>query len=196
MALNDIYQVTVFQTLHGQTILNTCHYRESVSSGAGGQAQLASVIDNAIATAWKPVLNTEWAYDYTQVQKIYPGIKTYPTINGTGAGAGTNATGESMPTSVAVTFTKYTSLAGQRYRGRFYLTGFSEAYVNLSKLTSSGISDIAPLGGALCGIKASFGYTFQPVIWHKDNNTYTDVNGVVLHAPMRSQRRRQLFRGI
>ena len=195
MAVGDIYLATFFQTLHGQTVLNTCHYRESTSAGSAGATTLAATLDGRIASTMKPVMSDEWHYDYTQVQKIYPGIVEYPVINGTGAGDGGLALAADA-TSVAIVFTKRTIYAGPRYRGRIFVTGFPRDVIDESQLGASDVATYTPVGGAMVGTVTSGGYVFDPVLYHKNDNTYHNIVAAVLRQTVRNQKRRQLRVGI
>lgn len=195
MAVGDIFLVTVVQDLHGQTCLNTCHYRETVSAGAAGAATLGAGIDGRIAAGWRPSLSDEWEYIYTQTQKIAPGTPEYPVTVATGGGLGA-VVGASVNTSTAIVFTKRTALAGRKYRGRFYVTGFPVAYLDESELTPAGVAAMGPLGAALVGAFTGGGYTFEPVLYHRNDGTNTPIVAPVLRSTVRNQRRRQLRIGI
>lgn len=44
MAVNDVYRVTIDQTLHNQQVLNVLYYREFVSGGATGDTVLGTLV--------------------------------------------------------------------------------------------------------------------------------------------------------
>lgn len=195
MAVGDIYLVTFVQEQHGQAILNTVHYKETVSGGAAGAATLAAKIDADAGPVWRAALSDEWEYQYTQVQKIYPGVPQFPVVVGTNAGIGSVAN-DPEPTSVSIVVTKRTALAGPAYRGRIYLAGIPVTYINDSALSSTGVTGLTGVAEELIEPKTSGGYTFVPVIWHKASLTSDDITGLTLRTTVRNQRRRQLRRGI
>lgn len=195
MAVGDILLATVVQTLHGQTIMNSCHFRESSTGAGDAQALLALGIDAAVTAQWKPKMSDEWHYDYVQVQKVYPGPPSYPAINGTGAGYG-GVAGDAVPTSVAYCITKRTALAGPKYRGRLYITGFPVADLGDSVLSPTGITNQGSVGLGLIAQFTNGGYTWDPVIFHRSDNTYHMVVGPVLRSTIRNQRRRQSGKGV
>lgn len=195
MAVGDIYLVTVEQELHGQTILNTCHYLESASGGSGGAALLAAGIDSRIGSVWKPVMSDEWHYTLTQAQKVYPTPPQYPVQVGTNSGDGAVGT-PAANTSDAIVFTKRTALAGRKYRGRFYIAGYPNTYQFESAIESTSVATMTPLGAALVGTYTNGTYTFDPVLFHRSDNTNTAIAATVLRTTIRNQRRRQLRKGI
>jgi len=192
MAVNDIYRVVMTGQLHGQTILQTLHYRVDANSGPNDQAQLASRADAVIGLALKQNLSDEYAYQSATVQRIYPGIPTYPVVVGTTAGAGAVNT-PSLPTEVCAVFTKITGFAGPRYRGRAYISGLPTTYVTDSVLNGVGVAAVAPIAVSMTQ-QLSFvgGASFTPILWHDPSATYTDVTQRITRTTIRSQRRRQV----
>lgn len=191
MAVNDIYRVTIVGNLHGQDIQTVLHYRESVTAGANGQPSLAAAVDAAFAANVLTVISSEYTYELTLAQKIYPGIPQFPTANGTGTGTG-GVGGGSLPTTVTAVVKKRTTLAGPRYRGRVFQAGIPLSYEFDSTITVAG--RIALLNGwstVLTGLVAG-GYTFTPIIWHKDTLLFDDVNQLAMDLPLRVQRRREV----
>lgn len=194
MALGDIYSVVVRGTLQGQTILNTLHYRESVTAGTGGQAALATIADSTLGQAWRNGLSQDFTYNDVTVQHIWPLPVTYPTVNGTDTGVGAVASASS-PSEVAAVITKRTAFAGPFYRGRAFISGIALSGITGASLNATGITQLTNHVTAMGTVLTSGGYSFTPIIWHRHVNTYSDQAGLVLRLTLRAQRRRQPGRG-
>jgi hypothetical protein len=195
MAVNDIYRVTVQQTLHSQMILNTLYYRESVGGVGGGSADLAARVANLIVPLMKAVQSNELTHNAVVVQKIFPAPPTVPATDTSAAGAATVAS-NSLPTSVASVITKRTAFAGRKYRGRVFLSGVPASSEDDSKVAAGAVAALNALGTILSGgVSAGAGPTYSPIIWHKNTSTFDAVLTTTTQTILRNQRRRQIGKG-
>lgn len=194
MAVGDVLQVTVLGTLHGQTIQNVLHYYESTSGAGNNAVGLAQTAGSSVGGTFRTNLAAEYTYQGTMAQKIWPLPKTLSATDTTAAGAGDIAS-NSLPSSVAATITKQTSLAGHRFRGRIYVGGVPSSYENDSQLSAAGLAGIGAIATAIETPLSANGFTWTPVLWHRDTNAFTFVVNALARSILRVQRRRQVGRG-
>lgn len=195
MALNDIYQVVCRFTLHGQTCLNILHYQETVSAGALGQQQLAIVADDEVLAGYRVNCSAEMTYNDVTVQRVTGGAIPTATVVATNTGLCAVA-GECLPISDTVVLTKRTGLAGPRYRGRVFVPGIPISYELNSKLGAAGTAAMTALATVLSNNRTIAGYTFQPVLFHRDTKSGNNITAVEPQPVLRAQRRRQIGKGI
>lgn len=193
MAVNDIFRVNVIQSLHGQTIINTLHYRQSTADA--DEANNASGLANLVATNLVPVMkalqSAELSHTGVTAQKIWPLPVKVGFLNTTGAGPG-GVAGDSLPTSVAVVISKTTQFAGRKYRGRAYIAGVPVSHESNSALAAGVIPNWLTLSAEMDNFYFVGTDTWQPTIWHKSTSTFDDVTTCFLKTFLRNQRRRQL----
>lgn len=195
MAVNDIYQLTIVQSLHGQKILNVLHYKATQAPSSGTyEAALIQAFGVIAIPSLKAFQSEELNHEALAVQKIWPLPPTHATLDTTYSGPGL-IPGDSLPTSVTSVITKVTAFAGRKYRGRVYVAGVPVTSENDSQLQ---VGDLAVLGAFAENLDngiGAVGASFQPVLWHRSSNTSDNLIDAVARPILRNQRRRQVGRG-
>jgi hypothetical protein len=195
MAVNDIYQLTVKQRMHGQLVLNVLFYKETVSGSGDAAANLATAFINTIMATWKTMQSNEISHEAVITQKVFPQPPLVPHINTSSAGPGT-VSQNALPTSMAAVLTKRTQFAGPKYRGRLYIAGIPVTYENDSQLSAAGEVAAVQLAAVLDDQISNASYVFRPVVFHrKPLFTSDEINVVSIQRVLRNQRRRQIGRG-
>jgi len=193
MAIGDIFQVTAVGKLAGQLTNMTMNYRQTAGGSLGPPAL---GLGDTCATTWITDLllwqSSAYTHEYTISSKINPLPREASFISVTAAGAGGGGAAAAPP-SCAATVTKLTVLAGTRYRGRIFVPGVPLLGVTDGALTGA---TVIALNAATIQLFAPLtdlnGNTFQPVIFHRDSGTSTDMIGRSAKAVLRSQRRREV----
>lgn len=144
VAPNGIYKLAVIGTVAGQSHVHTLHFRSTISTAIdpwdedAAQADLLSAWQTGCRTAYRGIFTTDHTPIQTyQIRKVCgtpplpagldaseTGPNSVGSINGAAVGAG-----EAMAPWLANVVTERTSLAGRRYRGRFFLGGLYEGFV-------------------------------------------------------------------
>jgi len=111
------------------------------------------------------------------------------------AAPGTYAGGGVLPADVTAAVSWRTGLAGRKYRGRFFDFGVPSDTANTNDTLSGGyITTLTSIGTYLLGHLLSAG--FKAVIFHRGDNTATQVAGLVVDQLIDSMRNRLAGRGI
>lgn len=199
MAVDNIYQLTIFGTLQGQNVENVLHYK--VVADADDNAFCTGLFNFAeagIMGAAVALQSIDFVWQGSRAQKIWP-LPAFMPQERLLAQAGSLA-GHSLPAEVALVITKQSILAGRAYRGRLYLTGLERDSVTVATgLYDAGtIVDANVFGATLRQSVTSdpVGGTLFPVIYHRADHTTTDITNCVARNVPRMQRRRQIGRGV
>jgi len=188
-----VAKVSLIFTRDTRTLVNTYH------------VQRATPWDNASMTALAVIFQSWWANDYRpysvanvllreiQVRKYDPDdpqavdFAISPPVPGTAGGT---------PDTAATTQTASwrTGLAGRKFRGRFYAVGLGEAATNNDDSVTSPFTAAltAAAGGLLSRLAVA---SLQLVIFHKVDDTATQVLTTIVENLIDSQRRRLANRG-
>ena len=194
MAVNDIYQANIVGTVHGQMTVNTLHYQESITGSTNAVVALTAALQAGIIAALLDATSAEWNFDKLTVQKILPLPPLLGFEDDTNTGPGLVA-GESLPSSVAVVCSKRTSLAGRAFRGRCYFAGVPASHEIDSQLTSAALILWQQVADDMAAPLSGGGFTFNPIVFHRDSGTGTVITSGVARQVLRNQRRRQVGKG-
>lgn len=163
-AANGIYKIAVIGTVAGQRHIHTLHFRSTLAGSAVGMAEdvyladLLSTWQTGCRTAYRAVFSTSHApVQQYQIRKVCGGVPLPAgsdvaesagnqggTIN-TGAVGG----GEEAAPWLASVVTERTALAGRRYRGRFFLGGLYEGFIQGADVVSTRVSTVQAYADAL-----------------------------------------------
>lgn len=194
LAVGDIGMAVIRQTLHGQTILNTLHYRiKEFAPATFGHTifSLAAGVAAKFVPLMKAVQSVELVHDNVTAQKIRPLPPELAVATTVHAGGGTVASG-SLPTSDCAVITKRTQFAGVKYRGRMYVAGIPVSSEDNSKLAAGVLANWEPLVLAFNDEVTNADVTWQPILWHRAALNYDLIETAELRTILRTQRRRQL----
>lgn len=198
MAVGDRYEVKIFCFHAEQGSVNVCHY--VVANDVGSLAtpqQIADEFSTLIGAAYRPCMAATALYYGLSMQFIGPGAPLTPVNSIAGQGNGTGA-GELLPRQVAGIFSKRTTFAGRRNRGRFYAAFPSEGLND---------TDASPTAAYLTNLTTLAGVVFDPpdldpgagpflmdlAIRHADDGSMTLVQSVAVKDRWATQRRRGSF---
>jgi hypothetical protein len=195
VAINDVYQVTIVGSLDGQRIENVLHYYCTAEGAGNGASALATNLDVSLGLSLRAFACVQYQYLYMQAQKIWPLPVLVPAVADTNAGGGA-ITGAALPTECAVTITKQSAYAGRGGRGRIYVAGIAESDVAASQLLNAARLRLQTFADFLPTTAGVAGWQFTPVIYHRITHLYTQIIQARANVIIRSQRRRQLGKGV
>jgi len=194
MAVGDILQATVVQSLQGQQILNVLHYQVKTVGTGTAEILLAQDLGERLAPAMKSLMSQDWAYVSTIGQKVFPRPPSFPYIDSTDAGIGSIPSG-ALPAQNTLNLTKTTQFAGTKWRGRVCLSGLAEASSTGGEWENTALTAAAPIAAALTSDITTGGWVLTPVLWHREDGTATPLTGIIARKTIRAQRRRQVGKG-
>jgi len=191
--LPTVCRVAMLFSRDTRKFVNTFHVRKPTAWVAADLPNVAA----AFSTWWSSVYKNQSIDDVClyqiQVRKYSPSdplaydLAVSPVVCGiSSAGPG--------PANATASISWRTGLAGQRFRGRFYAVGLSEAVVDdLDKLTTGYVGGMATAASGLITNIVATGW--ELVIFHRDTETATAITSVVVENIVDSQRRRLPGRG-
>ena len=144
LVIANCIQVKLGTSVAGQGAYNILHFQKAGSQTID-QAD-AEAIGNASHTAWlanmAPQCATNVAMGHSSVRDLTAPnqpefIDTVPAVTGS------SATPETLPAATALVVTIRTGLSGKSFRGRVYVTGFSEAANDANGLATGAAGDAA-----------------------------------------------------
>ena len=197
--LDDIYTLTLKGRLQGQTVENVLWY---VVTADSDYTSLCLALYTKAVNELLPGITVFQSIDFewTSVvaQKVWPIPAFFP--NEVGVSQFGSFAVNAMPSEVALCMTKRTILAGPKYRGRIYIAGLPQtAMDHVTGLWDSTTTISADSVGVLMCQNVNTvvpGGVLVPIIWHRALHTYTALNNCKARNVPRSQRRRQIGRGI
>lgn len=138
MATNDVWQLSVRGTVHGEMHMHTLHFLQQLPTAVGND--LITLWSGAPATAYRAL----FPLGQTPVQLIraakvcgavpLPAPTEVVPAGGSQGGSRPTSSSEPLPTFVASLVTVKGTLAGRRYSGRYFLGGLLEIDTNGNSL--------------------------------------------------------------
>lgn len=200
-AIEDIWELRLVGSLHGQTTINTWHYAtvaaEVANLSAANLQSVAETFNDGVLDVLAALTSEEQSYDLIQLQKIAPTrYIVYQAVPGATAG---QVVGNSLPSAVSVVTKRQTIFAGTAGRGRCYFSGIPQGSEQDSELNAAAAAQWQTFAsGVFVGsISVPGVITLAPIIWGKEFQTN---NGLVVvgsaDSVLRYQRRREVGRGI
>lgn len=200
MSVGDIIRLAAVGRMHSHVIVNTFMYLHQ--SGDASPILAQELLKNAFAIDVLGPINliqsSEVSYGTIETQLIFP-LPVLARIDWDVSAVGAVVEAP-VPDTVAFCIKRYGTLAGRRNRGRIFVPGLaSDTFYNALNgrfVTGPGAMDnavaalhqsLSPLGGS---------DVFQPILYHKGLGTYTFMNNSSGDSIPRSQRRRELDKGI
>lgn len=195
MPIGDMWRVSCIGRLHNQAVINNWYYRRTGGAADDTMAEALSLKNGWMATvrtAWLDVHSNEYTLESLLERKIWQDPPPVPVEFAIGEVGSIQQ--NSLPTSVAVVLRKRTDYAGPRFRGRIFLAGVPISFETDSTITPAAQNDYNDLGAALkLGFTQGL-YSWIPV--HVTGITWFEIVSVTCDVVLRSQRRRQVGRGI
>lgn len=204
-ALGDLYEIVLAGRLHNQEIRNVFHYELTAITGAGGApdadaAQAASAAGESLWNLIRVNTSNEASCYGILAQRVLPTPRTAGHARTPATILGAIA-GSSLPSAVAVIIKKKTQYVGKSYRGRTYFAGIPVVQELDSVITTpafdawtvvaTGMNQVLT-GASINGRQ----YGWTPKVWSKKQGVRTTITSCVVDQVLRTQRRRQVGKGV
>lgn len=198
MAVNELYEATVWTDVGGVFCGNVLHYLQLDDAGVfpGPENELALAINNALVPVWRAAISQDATLTCVDTQRIYPdrGDKITNLI---GSGAGLRLF-ESLPPNAAGLVTLYGADTKPMRTGRFYLAGVSEEDHDKNVLTDAYFAvEFFNLAQEIASQIVNNAikwdpYTYNPTLDVPGNpiSPFTKIDLWIPHSPLNKQRRR------
>lgn len=124
MALNDVYQVSVNQTLYGVVVVNTFTFRE-LEAGPAGIADILQLFDTQILADWAAAVGTNLLIGCLAGRNLTNPAEAPDERLTLTASAGTRV-GEELSANTVAVLSLYTGLPTKKGRGRKFISGLLE----------------------------------------------------------------------
>lgn len=199
LTVGDILKVRVACINLVQSAFNITHFRVTATAGVSAEDDVvATYFNTLLAPLYKAILSTKAEYIGVGVQKISPDPMFVEVVDISLRGFGSSVA-NAMPPQIAGLGRKFTRFARQPHRGYTYLP-------------FPGDSDNAPTGGPGApyitraeAIMAVYGgthtpgaagntSTLAPIIFHSNDNTYTEIISTDVKKVWSNQKRRSFVR--
>ncbi len=192
-----VAKVTLVGNRDDREWVNTFHVNKP--SGALTSADLNTIAE-AAQTWWHNSYRNQFGgsivLDQIQVRKLDPSdpLALDYTVGLPEGGTRTSGDATEEPANVSVAMSERTGLAGRKYRGRMYVPGIGTTDVTSDdRISTPAVVRLVGIISAL--ISAYIDINFPLCIFHKADNTFTNVTSWVIDAILDSQRRRLPGRG-
>jgi len=200
MALGDIIKLTIVGEYDLSVVMNVLHYK--VVGVAGTGATLAQIMNGWLADVkadYLAAMNEGYLLTGVKAQIISPIVSDPIEVAVAPPEAGT-VTGDGMPGHIAAVISLRTGIADKKHRGRIFLPARSESDSNGSVINAGAIVLIGDLATTLVGPVtegvAPNTSDIQLAVWSKALSSGTAVDTFLVRTNLKSQRRRQVGRGI
>lgn len=163
MAANETYELAMLGTYHGQQIVTTHHFRETVPWVPPPSAE-QSLIDKwqaALQTAWLNCFPGTYSLLTLRARKVCGTLPLPEAVEEGVNAAGSRSGGASVewPAWMALLVTEKTGVAGRSYRGRYYVPGVTDADVDGDVFTTTAFTLWALVGTYNAALLSAFGPT-------------------------------------
>ena len=161
MAINDIYRVTMIQTVHGSRVANVMTYKQTAGSGStdpkidlatGLEASLNPVMVAGLSNTWKTL-----CYEIAQI-----GVPGQAFFKQDSAGTIGAIAVPAYNAAVCATIAQFTATGSHDGTGRFFLSGIPFTYEHRNNLNTTGLTAVGLIGDELVKPIVSGGLTFVP----------------------------------
>ena len=161
MAQNDIYKVTMIQSVNGSRVANVLHYRQdSVSGGNDPKQDLADGLEATLNPLMVTALSSGWktlCYEVAQVG--LPG-QAFFKVDSAGTPGGVAI--ESFNAATCAVLATFTATGSHQGTGRLFLAGIPVSYEHQNNLLRDALDVIGPIGDQLILPIVQGGVTFTP----------------------------------
>jgi len=175
--------------------INTFHVSrtDNASLGVSDLSAINAVFADWWLNSYRTAVKSAIVGESITATKLDPSNPLQDTISI--AAAGSYAGGGVLPADVSSAVSWRTGLAGRKYRGRFFNYGVpSDAANTNDTMNGAYLTILTGVGNYLLSHLLSAG--FKAVIFHRGDNTATQVAGLVVDQLIDSMRNRLAGRGI
>lgn len=181
-----------------QAGINTIHVRVAATTGVPTTLNVADKYDDLCHAIYKDLMTIEAEYYGVRVQKVWPLPKTVAAVWAANTGPGVAGT-EPMPFQISGVLSFDCTVVGQRNRGRIYIPFPDEVQhdAGANRPDAGYLMLLGSLGTILANdvtwTSGANSVTLEPVIFHRDTNNYTPVEGYTPRAKWGTVRRRGAY---
>jgi len=198
--IGDIFEMVVFCQTNRDVAMNVRHYRVNAIAGAGQSwLQIANSMHALFGPLYAPAMSTAAVFYQVAVARIFPLPRGQQYISTAAAVQGTEIS-DVLPGQATGLITLNTGFGGQAMRGRAYIPFPGEdfnddpgvpnaAYQLLLDAIGVALQDDTIIGVAPNQV------TVDPVLWHRETETYDVLTGYQSRNRWGTQRRRNNARG-
>jgi hypothetical protein len=182
LAAADILQVTTYCSSGPQNGLNVLNYRvDTITGGTISDLEAATQLSALLAPLYRAWLADDDEYSGLRLQIITPSHKRPYQVSTNGSGPGVVGA-DALPSQVAGIVDKLTSMTGSRYRGRVFLSFFTETAnevdgvptaAALALMVAWATVALEPISVVVGGVVLAL----VPVVWSRKNSTAQDITG-------------------
>lgn len=179
MAAGEIYQMTVVAIHNAEPIANVFYLK--VLDDTGTTDALADAVDalmTQLVTKIAAFQNQDVGYECVLARRTLP--TTSPTRVITSAIVGTHVT-DSLPANMAFNFRHYSLNGNKNQRGRWYIGGMTQLFVNKGRLAQSQRGNYEAFISAAIATITQSGRTYR--LQHRSTklNQYWDIDSITLN---------------
>lgn len=167
----DVLEFRVIQSQNGQTLLNSFHYRATVSGGPLDFKTEAPLImaylksSSGVAGSLNEIQDPTCTQAALDLQIIHPTRYVIYSETGNGAGLYPSST-ISPPQNVGLSITTRGTLAGQGYAGGVRLGGMPQEFFLDGEIAEEGVSNLQNFCEVLKAVATpTTGVVLNPIIW-------------------------------
>lgn len=176
-----------------RTFVNTFHVANDVALTASDLINIAGLFASWWNTAYSEYSSNDVALKQIQVRKLDPSDPLAYDQDIGPVSPGQQAS-EADTGATTQTISWRTGFAGRKYRGRIFAVGLPEGFVNTDdSITSPQTTFLASAASQLLSDLLAAG--FKLVVFHKSDNTFTQVLTAIVENLVDAQRRRLASRG-
>jgi len=189
----NVVRAALIMARDTRQIINTMHIDQPGGWTLGDLTTLGAALKTWFDTYYKLLLPSAYSLNTIQLRVYNPAVPLALDYSVTPPIAGTRP-GAAEAGNVSLTMSERTGLAGRKYRGRMYVAGVSETDVSATDTISSTVVALASNAMANLIVSALPGIASLN-IFHRADNTTTEVISYVIENILDSQRRRLPGRG-
>ncbi len=195
MPVGDIWQLSVDQTLFGQKLVNTFHYRQGIDEGSEDAAQqLMTAFKDDVIPVWTQAVTDDLNFVQLRAVRVHPG-PTQPSVLAVGVPGVKLGTAASA--NVTAIGALYAEDVTKRGIGRNFYSGFPETDIQLGLLETGNHDDLNAILDKLIEILQAVASVIQfvLVIYSAIDTIGRIVTSGQARSPVRKLRSRTVGQG-
>lgn len=178
MAAGDIWQVTMVYKVGGEPCANVMYIKAVDDSGTtDATADAETAFAGAPQTQLLLAQCDTVAHEANIMRQVYPTTKPARVFSSSKTG---NEAAVALPANQAITLSHYAGIGDKRRRGRLFISGFGEAWVNAGRVEAAHESKFDNFITQMTSLITSSGRTYQMQHFSKKNAAYYDIDSMVV----------------